>query len=218
MTFSWLFYDLFMTCSWLVHDLLMTGSWLAHDLLMTWSCLAHDFLITFSWLAHDLVMTWSLLAHDLIMTCAWLAYDLFTTCSWLCLDFLAMVCAVSALVFAVSIYKLPFEKNKFFITLNLSECWHFEVYNGIYNSENHWKPEIFILDNKTHSYEIIFQRHIEEDQTQTVCFMRKNQFDQEKFKILEVQDFAITIELHFNGKILNPEFLTFFLIKLIFFS
>ena len=51
----------------------------------------------------------------------------------------------------------------------------------------------------------------------TSLFYKTNHFDQEKFEKLEVQDFAVTMELHCNGKILNLQFLNKFLIKLIFF-
>ena len=54
------------------------------------------------------------------------------------------------------------------------------VYNGIYNSKKLKKPKILILGTKTHLYELICHPLVEEDQTKPACFMKKNQFDQEK--------------------------------------
>ena len=50
-----------------------------------------------------------------------------------------------------------------FISLNLGKRQHFEVYNGNYNGQNLRKPNILILCTITHSYEPIFNPHIEED-------------------------------------------------------
>ena len=63
----------------------------------------------------------------------------------------------------------------------LAEGSAFLVYNGICNGQNLQKPKIFSLDAKTCLYELICHPHIEEDQTKPVYFMKKNQFDQEKF-------------------------------------
>ena len=49
----------------------------------------------------------------------------------------------------------------------------FKDYNGIYNSKHLQKPKFLILCTKTHSYELIFHPHIEEDQTKPVCFVKK---------------------------------------------
>ena len=39
-----------------------------------------------------------------------------------------------------------------------------------------------MFGTKTHLYELICHPHIEEDQTKPVCFMKKNQFSQDKFE------------------------------------
>ena len=81
------------------------------------------------------------------------------------------------------------------------------VYNGIYNRKNLRKHKISFFASKIHPYEVICDPHIEEDQTKPVYFIKKkNQFDQEKFEKLEVQDFALTMELHCIGNILNHLF------------
>ena len=54
-----------------------------------------------------------------------------------------------------------------------------------YLVSNLWKPNFFILGTKTHWYELICHLHIEEDKTNPVCFMKKNQLDQEKVDLYE---------------------------------
>ena len=60
------------------------------------------------------------------------------------------------------------------------------VYDGIYNCKNLKKPKIQILGTKTHLYELRCQPHIEEEQTKPVCFMKKNQFYQEKLNKFDI--------------------------------
>ena len=91
------------------------------------------------------------------------------------------------------------------------------VYNGIYNGKNLHKHKISIFGSKIHPNEVICDPRIEEDQTKPVYFVKKNQFDQEKFEKLEVQDFAFTMELHCIGNILNHQLKKKSLIKMIFF-
>ena len=74
-----------------------------------------------------------------------------------------------------------FCQNFRIVEKKLAEGSAYLVYNGIYNGKNLQRPKIFISGTKTHLYELICHQQIEEDQTQPVCFMKKNQFDQEKF-------------------------------------
>ena len=62
----------------------------------------------------------------------------------------------------------------------------FLVYNGIYHGKNLQKPKIFIFGTKPCLYVLICHQNIEEDQTKPVCFMKKNQFDQEKIDEFEI--------------------------------
>ena len=55
----------------------------------------------------------------------------------------------------------------------LDEGSAYLVYNGIYNSKNLQKPNIFILGTKIHLYELICHPHLEEDLTNLVYFMRE---------------------------------------------
>ena len=64
------------------------------------------------------------------------------------------------------------------------------VYNGNYNGEKLRKHEISFCGTKIHLHELIFHPHIEEDDTNTFCFVKKNQFDKEKFEKIEILDFC----------------------------
>ena len=90
--------------------------------------------------------------------------------------------------------KLTLWKKFEFIALNLVKRQHFEVYNGIYNGQNLWKPKFFILGTWTHSYESIFHPQIEEDHTNTFSFIKKKCNSIKKIEKIDILDFG-----HYNG-------------------
>ena len=85
------------------------------------------------------------------------------------------------------------------------------VYNGIYNGKNLKKPKILILGTKTHLYELICHPHIEEDQTRPVCFLKKISLIKTNLINWRFMIFAVTVELHCNGKILKSQINLIFL-------
>ena len=82
---------------------------------------------------------------------------------------------------------------------NLRICRHFKVYNAIYNGKNLWKPKIFILGTKTHSYELTFHLNYSN------LFYKKNQFLKKKLVNLRSKIFVVTMELHYNCKNLKSK-------------
>ena len=99
----------------------------------------------------------------------------------------------------------------------LAEGSAYLVYNGIYYGKNLQKPKIFILGTKNHLYELICHPHIEEDQTKPVCFMKKISLIKKNLIYLRFEIFAITMELHCNGKNLKSQINQFFLDQIDFF-
>ena len=74
-----------------------------------------------------------------------------------------------------------FCQNSRIVDMKLPEGSAYSFYNEIYNGKNLQRLKIFISGTKTHLYELICHPQIAEDKTKPVCFMKKNQFDQEKF-------------------------------------
>ena len=71
----------------------------------------------------------------------------------------------SLMVAYMSIPRECFAKISEFLKKKLAEGSVYLVYNGIYNDNNLQKTKIFILDTKTHLYELICHPHIDADQT-----------------------------------------------------
>ena len=99
----------------------------------------------------------------------------------------------------------------------LAEGSAYLVYNGIYNGKNLQKPKILIFGTKTHLYELICHPHIEGDQTKPFCFMKNISLIKKNLNNLRFMIFAVTIELHCNGKNLKSQINQIFLDKTDFF-
>ena len=108
----------------------------------------------------------------------------------------------------------------------LAEGSAYLVYNGIYNGKNLKKPKILRetlpsqtsdMGTKTHLYELRCHPHIEEDQTKPVCFLEKISLIKTNLINLRFMIFAITVELHCNGKILKSQINKIFLDRFDFF-
>ena len=56
-------------------------------------------------------------------------------------------------------------------------------------------------------FELIFNPHLEKHQTETVCFLKKNQIDQEKVEKIKVKDY----DQHNGAQNLRPQFSQLFL-------
>ena len=85
------------------------------------------------------------------------------------------------------------------------------VYNGIYNGKNLQEPKFFSLGTKTHLYELICHPHIEEDKTRPVCFLKKISLIKTNLINWRFMIFAVTLELHCNGKNLKSQINLIFL-------
>ena len=107
-------------------------------------------------------------------------------------------------------------KKKLLIAWILRHCNAFLYYNGNYNRKNLWKPNFYIWGTKTHSYQLIFHPHIEEGQTKVVCFITKINLIKKNMRNLRLKIFAVTVELHCNGKNLKSQISQTFIDQFIF--
>ena len=93
-----------------------------------------------------------------------------------------------------------FWQNFWIFEKKLAKRSAYLVYNGIFNRKNLKKSKMFMLGTKTHLYELICHPHITEDQTKPVCLMKKINLIKKNLIYLRFMIFAITVELHCNGK------------------
>ena len=73
------------------------------------------------------------------------------------------------------------------------------------------------MGTKTHSYELIFHPHTEEDQTKVVRFIKKIFLNKKYLRNFRVKIFSDTMELHCNGKNLESQISQIFLDRVDFF-
>ena len=74
--------------------------------------------------------------------------------------------------------------KKIIFSLKIWAVRAISVFNGNYNGEKLRKHEISFSGTKIHSYELIFNPHIEEDDTNTFCFVKKINLIKKKLRKL----------------------------------